>query len=62
MSTEMHEGIAVEIVASIHALNRPRFPSTARLWVGETEEDQIQIAFDPPGDSIRPGRLRGEVG
>jgi hypothetical protein len=48
----MNEGIAVEVVASKHALDRPRTAGTARLWVGEGEEGQIQIAFDVPGADL----------
>jgi hypothetical protein len=42
----MDNRISVEIVASRSALDRPRTAGTARLWVGESEQGQIQVAFD----------------
>src|SRR4051812_31410402 len=48
----MHNKIPVEIVASKHALGLRRTAGTARLWVGEGEEGQIQIAFDGPSDDL----------
>jgi hypothetical protein len=43
--------VAVEIVASKGALERPRTAGIARLWVGEVE-GKIQTAFDPPQDGL----------
>lgn len=44
--------ITVEIVSSKQALNRPVTAGTARLWVGESEEGKVQVAFHPPGDDL----------
>jgi hypothetical protein len=48
----MHNKIPVEIVASKHALGLRRTAGTALLWVGESDEGRIQIAFHPPGDLL----------
>jgi hypothetical protein len=51
---KMKGNIVVEIVDSKQALDRPKLPRTARLWVGEAEEGQIQIAFLGPGPDGAP--------
>jgi hypothetical protein len=48
----MENEILVEIVASKHALDRSRTAGSARLWVGESEEGQIQVALDAPADGL----------
>jgi hypothetical protein len=50
----MDGNIVVEIVGSKQALDRPKPAGTARLWVGETQEGQIQIAFLGPGPDGAP--------
>jgi hypothetical protein len=48
----MRKGIVIEIVPSKYAPDCPRTAGVARLWVGESEKGQIQIAFDAPGADL----------
>jgi hypothetical protein len=47
VENEVNNKVAIEIVGSKRALDRPRTAGTARLWVGEAEKGQIQIASMP---------------
>jgi hypothetical protein len=51
---KMEGNIVVEIVGSKQVLDRPKLSGTARLWVGESDEGQIQIAFLGPGPDGAP--------
>jgi hypothetical protein len=50
----MDNRVVVDVVDSKRALDRPKTPGTARLWVGETDEGQVQIAFLGPGPDGAP--------